>query len=690
MLGASPSVPPTRRLPRRESWWALGLIAIVTVVAYWGSLDAPFVFDDRRAILENPSIRAFHPWWAPLAPPSDAGGVIGRPLVNLSLAFNYSLGGTQPRGYHVLNLFVHVSAALLLYGVVRRTSEGIARAFLERAAGAKPEAHFIAARWIAVVAALLWATHPLQSESVTCIIQRTELLFSVFLLLCFYCFIRGINASSARTSIWFGAAVAACAAGMASKEAMAAAPLLVLLYDRAFVAGSFSESWRQRKWVYVGLAATWVLLGCLMMGSAHRAGAVGFATGISSWEYLLTQCRALILYLRLSLWPHPLIVDYGTTIVRRLSEVWLSASFVALLLFATAWASWRRPKLGMIGAAFFLILAPSSSFVPLATQTIAEHRMYLPLAAVLILIVIGIQSLGGTRAVMGLGLLAIPLAWATTQRNKVYASELALWTDTVAHRPENARAQINLGNVLESLGRMPEAIAHYTEATRLEPQSAPGYINLAHAHLLLGQAEQALAVGAVAVRVAPRAADAHVNLALALVAQNRVADAIPHYQEALRLEPDAPDVHAYLGAALLRLGNLPAAIAQLQSASRLVPDRVETWCDLARAYQQQRDLASARSAAGSALQLDPHFEPALFLAGNIEAAAENFSAAIDFYRRALAVAPDRLAIRNNLANALLMSGRVDDAMAEYRRVLNDRPNDRAAQENLARALELRR
>ena len=259
---------------------------------------------------------------------------------------------------------------------------------------------------------------------------------------------------------------------MATKEVMATAPLMALVYDRTFVTGSWREAWRRRKVYYAGLAATWLLLGYLMLGSGHRGGTAGFGLGISPWNYGLSQCRAVVHYLALAFWPHPLVFDYGgSDVVRRVADVLPQGAFLFLLLAGTIVGLVRRSALGFCGVWFFAILAPTSSFVPVA-DTVFEHRMYLPLAGVVTLAVAGIHGLLGRRAwIVFLGL-AVGLGGLTVRRNADYRSEEAIWRDTVGKRLSNVRAHYTLGSVLFQQGRREEAMACYREALRLDPGSA--------------------------------------------------------------------------------------------------------------------------------------------------------------------------------------------------------------------------
>lgn len=225
---------------------AAALIGIAVAAVYSGTLRDPFVFDDITAIPENPSIRALWPLWGTLAAPATATTMAGRPVANLTLALNYARGGTDPSGYHALNILVHALGCLALYGVIRRT---LLLPPLEKRFGGD-------AFPLALLAALIWGLHPLQTESVTYVVQRVESMAGLFYLVCLYCFLRSTQA--ARPLGWRIATVLSCLVGMGTKEVMATAPFALFFFDRTFLAGSFSGAWRQRRGLYLCLAATWV------------------------------------------------------------------------------------------------------------------------------------------------------------------------------------------------------------------------------------------------------------------------------------------------------------------------------------------------------------------------------------------------------------------------------------------------
>ncbi len=346
------------------------LVIAAGILAYHNSFQGPFIFDDVASIVENPTIRHLWPVWQAVTAYKRGFTAEGRPVFDVSLAINYAIDGLRVWGYHAVNLAIHIAAGLVVLGITRRT---LLRSPLRQRFGAE-------ALPLALVIAVIWVVHPLQTESVTYVVQRAESMMGLFYLLTLYCTIRGAESDS--PNMWYVLSVASCLLGMASKEVMVSAPLIVLLYDRTFLTGSFTEAWRRRWRLYLGLAGTWILLGYLVVTTGNRAGSAGMGTGMAWTAYALTQFQAVAHYLRLSVWPHPLVFDYGTVLANGVGEVLPSALIVTALLIGTLVAVRRWPSVGFLGVWFFAILAPTSSVLPVTTQTIAEHRMYLPLAAV--------------------------------------------------------------------------------------------------------------------------------------------------------------------------------------------------------------------------------------------------------------------------------------------------------------------
>ena len=647
---------------RARTFGAAGIIVLGALAAYRGCFHAPLLLDDASAIVENLSIRRLWPDWNELWTQTAHTTVNGRPLANLTLAINYALSGTDVGSYHALNLLIHVLSGLTLLGIVRRT---MLRPVLRERFGwdALP---------LALAVALLWTLHPLQTEAVTYVIQRVESLMGLCYLLTFYCLIRSVD--SPRPSLWQGCMVTVCLLGMATKEVMATAPLLALLYDRTFLAGSFREAWQRRRWWYVGLAATWLPLACLVAGTGgNRGGTSGFDVGVAPWAYWLTQFQAVAHYLKLSVWPHPLVFEYGTFWVRPV-EALPYAVIVVPLAVATVIALWRRPVLGFLGAWFFMILAPSS-IVPVATQTMAEHRMYLPLAAVIVAAVVGIYTLAGRRSWILFGTLAIALGMVTGSRNENYQSELAIWSDTVAKWPTNARAQTSLGLALDQSGRTREAIQHFEATLRIKPDDADAHNNLGNILDRSGRTSEAIRHYAAALRARPHDAQTLYNLGLALDHVGRISEAIERHEAALRIKPDFAEARNNLGVILWRSGRVREAIQQYEGALRIKPDYARAHYNLGNALAQAGMTSEAIRHYEEALRIEPDLAEAGNNLGVILCQSGRIPDGILRIEEALRTKPDFIEAHFALGTALLATGRVDEAITEYEKVLQLRPND---------------
>ncbi len=648
---------------------ALALIALVALAAYRNSFAAPFILDDQPGIVRNPDVQHLWPIWDVLFP-SSATTLGGRPVVSLTLALNLALGGTDVWGYHALNLAIHILAAWALLGVVRRTL------LLPRLR----ELFGPAATPLALVVALLWMIHPLQTEAVTCVIQRAEALMGLFYLLTLYCVIRG--ATSRWSSLWYVAATVACLLGMATKEVMATAPVIVLLYDRTFLAGSFREAWRRRYGLYLALAATWGVVAALLFSTGFHGDTTGLAAqDFTWWSYLLTQTGVITHYLRLALWPSGLCLDYGWPAAQTASEIVAPAILMAGLLGLTVWALVKRPAWGFLGAWFFVILAPTSSFVPIQDAA-CEHRMYLPLAALVTGAVLGGWTVGQWLVFRGtirwselpviggsLAMLAtLALGILTFERNAVYQSDLSIWEDTAAKAPGNERAHNCLGMALGELGQTDDAMVHYRQALEINPDYADAHNNLADALAKLEQLDEALVHYQRALELNPDRAETHNNLGVALAHRGRIDEAVVQYREALRIKPDLADAHDNLGFALAHAGDLDGAIAHFTKALEIEPSngKAREHFDVAsaqreaiiRALAERRELLRRRPNDVNLLN-----EVAWVFATSPNTSIRNGAEALDLVQRAVQLSGGREpAILGTLAAAYAEAGQFSEAV----------------------------
>jgi protein O-mannosyl-transferase len=604
-------------------------------VTYGNSLSGPFIFDDVNNIIYNTRIRE---WWRldTVLFPAARSSVAGRPLVNFSLAVNYALGGLDVRGYHVWNIAVHIFCALLVFGVVRRTLQlpGLRDTFGPYAVS------------LAFATALLWVVHPLNSEAVDYVIQRTESMMALFCLLTLYASIRTFGS---KAGVWWRTtAVTSCALGMACKESMAFTPLLVMAYDSTYVFGSVKRAIASRWRLYAGLAASWVLLAALVW-SGPRSNTAGFSNqdGVGPWLYLLNQTMMLTQYLRQTVWPRRLVVNYGIPQALTIGEVTPYALFIAFLLVLTIISLVVKPKLGFLGAWFFITLAPTSSVVPITTEVGAERRMYLPLISLVVLAVLGVfllwkrieqhwsqrPTISARTARYGVtALLAIAATVCgarTIARNGEYASPVSLLRAAVDGWP-TAENEVLLAKVLLGLGNHEDGIAQLRTALPFAPR-------------------------------------VHFNLGMELLNDGKFEEGLAHLQTVIAVWTSPP------------AGHLPS---ELPSRADVISAREI----LGRTLSNQRRWSEAAEQFRQILAIDPSNAQAHRLLAGALLAQQAFEEAIVHYRAYLSVQPTDADAVGRLGVALIAAGRIDEAIVAFRRAVDIAPNSGAAEKNLANAL----
>jgi protein O-mannosyl-transferase len=666
------------------------IIVCSGLAVYWNSLGAPFLFDDDLSIINNPQIRQLTDLARVLSPPR-ATPVAGRPLVNLSFAVNYALGGLDVSGYHLVNLGIHLLAALVLFGIVRRTLN-------------LPALHMEFGRHslgLAAACALIWALHPLQTEVVDYLTERSESMMGLSYLLTLYSSIRATTAR--RTASWEIAAVVSCACGMACKESMVTAPLMVALYDRFFLFDSLRDSVRVRWRLYAGLASTWLVLAWLMR-LGPRSDSVGISLGTTPWTYLINQIPMIVRYLRLTVWPHALVLDYGLPQPLVLRDVMPGGVLIGCLIVASAALLATRPRPGFLAAWFFITLAPTSSVVPIVTEVGAERRMYLPVAGLVVLGVVTTYSLAtrlaiskrwlpgwsrqlGTGGGLALVCLCGLLAWGTVRRNREYASPLSIARTIVERRP-HGRAHFELATELLAAGDHDRGMAELLESARDFPgaryalgteliasgkldqgieqlqlflQRLPRNVNAITARELVGQAlmaegklEEATTQFNLLLQLAPAYANAHGYLGDIGLAQHRLPDAIAQYQELLKLHPASVRAQGNLGLALAASGRVDEAIAAFRRAVNIDPRQSDARKNLARALLEKGQFEEAATNARDALQLSANDPVAHHLLGLALASQHRLDDAIEQLHLAVSADPNDVETQQDLASALRM------------------------------------
>jgi tetratricopeptide (TPR) repeat protein len=622
--------------------WAAALIVACGLAAYSNAFTDLFAgLDGKQSIRDNPHIQQVWPpsealslpMWTPPLDLAETPTVAHRPTFSLSLALTNALFGSKPRAHHAVNIAIHVAAALVLFGIVRRT---ISR-YVGGEAGAR-------AALLALAAALIWLVHPLQTESVTYIVQRAESLMGLLLFLSVYCALRAVD--SPQRLRWQAGAVASCLLAAGCKETTIVVPLLVLLYDWTFVARAQAKWWRPG--FYLALAtAAWAL-------PLSYAGKVAtYVEGIRPLPFALAQPGVVLHYLTLFFWPKDLFLYVNTHVfdVSSPTQAVLPAVVLLVLLGATVVALVRRHWLGFVGAWFFVTLAPTSSVIPIS-DVIQEHRMYVPLAAPAVLVaaagaILLRRVLAGSaervRDAAGIVLLAavvLALGARTYVRNRDYHHEFAM-----LHPADVLEDYTILADHYLSKPGLVEAEAERQRALVASPDADPRDVTFAH--FVIG---------------------------LAGIRAGKPQEAATELRSVVEAEPDFAYAHHHLGIALREAGDLPGAVAEFRTAVHLNPKLVYAHKELAVTLALEGDLGGAEQELEQALSIQPRFGEAFYELGILAARRGDKKAASDYYEDALDVRPDLPEPHFELAMLARERDDVDDAREHLEKAIALRPD----------------
>jgi Flp pilus assembly protein TadD len=589
----------------------VGLISL-TLLAYSNSLHGAFVFDDQQSIPDNPIIRSLSSFFGDW---SGYRSMPNRYVAYATFALNYWIGGLDPTGYHVFNLVVHGVNVLLVYALVRLTFR------TPRLSGSSLAPHSSA---LAFCAAALFATHPLQTQAVTYVVQRLTSLATLFYLATVVLHVRWRLEPASDEPRWRRAlaylpVVATSVLAMKTKEIAFTLPAVVWLYELWF----FGPIGRRQLWHLLPLTATALLVPATLLSVQGPVSDILVAADASTraqatiprLDYLTTQIAVIATYLRLIAIPVGQNIDHDFPVYRSLLDPPVLASLVVLLSIAVGAgylhrrASARGPRepldpaarLASFGVAwFFVTLLVESSVIPIR-DVIFEHRVYLPSVGAFMAIAVGVVACVhhlAPRRVTGLVLassvaVALGLSILTTHRNTVWADDLSLWSDATSKSPGKRRPHYNLGLALVALRREEEAVAEFQAAARADPRSVEARTNLGAALLATGKVDDAVSAFRDALDLAPDHAEANYNLGRVYLMSGRDENAVELLTRTIRARPDYADAYANLAAALNHLHRYDETIRLIQGAGPAVEASPEAAFNVAVAYAAVGDRPAA-------------------------------------------------------------------------------------------------
>jgi tetratricopeptide (TPR) repeat protein len=573
-----------------KTWISVSLIAVLGIIAYSNSFHVPFVFDDEDSITGNPVIRDMGNFLL------NGTGYSYNPrrfVGYLTFALNYEWGGLDVTGYHIVNLAIHIINALLVYGLMVLTF----KTPMMKGSALAPRSGILA-----FFTAALFTVHPVQTEAVTYVVQRLASLAALFYSasLCLYIRFRLIQESSEgpvwRGYVLYGLSLVSAVMAMKTKEIAFTLPLIVVVYELIFF--GVGDMRRRVLWA-LPLLATAAIIPLSMLNLGKPLGEVlsdvsqvtVLQSSLSRWEYLMTEFRVIVTYIRLLFLPVGQNLDYDYTVYQSLFDPQVAVSFLFLLgLFVLAIVLLRRAHRGgdaslriiSFGIVWFLItLSVESSIIPIV-DVIFEHRLYLPSVGFFMSVVTAVFLLMRNKAVKGapaaaalLAVVVVAMTGTTYARNIVWQSGISLWEDVVSKSPMKARPHNNLGPIYFDKGEYDHAIEQYEMALKLDPDYDLPHNNLGNAYRMKGWTDKAIEQYEIALNLNPQFIDAHNNLGLALLGAGHREEGIKEINTAYAIK------HYNSGKDYLRWGFFEDAITEFQSALRLRPDYAETKKDIA-------------------------------------------------------------------------------------------------------------
>ena len=560
-------------------WWMAAVLAAVGLV-YLNALPGAFHYDDSHSIVENTAIRSLGHlpdyFTDSGAFSAEPGMAMYRPVVLVTYAANYALGGLQPVGYHLANLAIHLAVVALLGLLLGRLCRDARLGW-----------------W----AALLYGLHPVHTQVVNYVSSRSESLAAAGVLAALYL---GL-AESGRSRL----GPAAYAAGLLAKStAVVLVPLVAVVRWGASRRRCLTDLWP-----YAAVTAAYV---ALIWADGFLPRSLG--QDVRPWSHhLITQTKALAHYMHLVAMPVGLSVEPAFHVSRSwLEPAAASSALFVLSLAGLALAGLRRGVAAGLGVLWFLASLAVPFAVPL-NVLVNEHRLYLPAAGVALAVAWLMRSryAARRRALMPWAAVAAGLLAAlTAQRNAVWATDLGLWEDAAARSPQAFRAHGNLGLARYEAGDLEGARQSLERALWLNGGYAKTWSNLGLVLEAQGALDRAVAAQARAVACRPDLVGARLSLVRLHLARGENDAAAAQLDTALGLQPASADAHVYAGRLYQARGDRPSAAAAYERALELEPESAAAWNNLGLLRQEQGDDRGARQALARAARADTAFTEA--------------------------------------------------------------------------------
>ena len=669
-------------------------ISCVGIVVYANTFQCSAHLDDEFYIFKNFAIRNIQ----------DLVSIWNyypcRFVTFFSLALNYHFDGQNVFGYHLFNLGVHLVTAILVWWLTLMTlsTPAMKASTLEKNVTGKkpfqksnrnapvlkipPQEPVISdhANLIALLVGLVFVSHPVQTEAVTYIWQRTASMAAMFYLasLCFYVKARLVKSPSL---FYYPCSLIFAVTAMFTKEMTITLPLTIFLYEFCFLKPKQGLNYKYLIPFFFVLfiipLTVWLLPKSVRL--QEMEGVISGFRVNSPWHYFLTQLRVMVTYVRLVFVPIHQNLDYDYPVYKNLFELPVLGGllFITAILYGAKrlFSKYRLVSFAIFW--FFLTLLPESSVTPLA-DVIFEHRLYLPLVGYSLFLVSAGYYLLGKRSIKTMGLVLMMIivcnAVLTYQRNKVWIDEFTLWSDTVQKSPHKARPYNNRGNAYDKMGKITQALSDYNKALEIDPQFHEAYHNRGLIYYNRGDLTQALSDYNKAIEFNPKLVEAYGNRGVIYYKQGDYTKAMADYNKTIELNPNVAEAYYNRGAIYDKANDFSQAVLDYNKAIEIDPKMEKAYHNRGLDYFAQGDLSQAMSDYSKAIELNPNFAEVYDSRGLVYYKQNNPVQAIADYNKAIELNPKMAEAYDNRGVIYNNQNNYTKALSDYNKVIELNPN----------------
>ncbi|MDB4349511.1 tetratricopeptide repeat protein [Omnitrophica bacterium] len=563
------------------------MIIVLGFLAYGNSLDGDFILDDKFFTKDNIYIKDFSNISKIFRSDIGAGAAYEtnfyRPLQMITFMVDYSLWKSNVKGYHLVNILLHVLTAICLYFFVTLLFKD---------------------ELLSLFTAILFVTHPIHTEAISYISGRADPLSAVFMLLCFISYLRYLHSERLGTYILI---ILSYTLALLSREHSLILPVLLLLYHYSFPAKTTGKKLKLK-----GAAP---ILGISLLYILFRVTVLRpLLPHISSTSTLLERIPGFFVaisnYIRLILLPFNLHMEYGNGIFNLTNPKAIPG---ILIIFSLLFYAFRkRHSNNLISFSifwFFIALLPQSNIYPINAY-MAEHWLYLPSIGFFLILAKGLSSVCRAKDFKIIGVLftaclLVFYLYLTIRQNNYWREPLTFYKKTLEYTPSTWKVYNNLGNTYYSMGKIEEAIASYKKAIGSNPGHARAYNNLGSAYFDTGRVGEAIVLHKKAIGIDPDDARAHYNLGNAYGSIGKIEEAIASYKKAIEIRPDYPRTYNNLGNTYYSVGRTKEAIALYKKTIEIAPRNAEAYNNLGVVYYGLGRIEEAIALYKKAVEIEP-------------------------------------------------------------------------------------